>query len=339
MISLREFHPDGVSPGNPSAVANQRLRKLGFAAAAICAGVLFAIQGRINGALGAAVGNGFIAADISFCGSLATASLLLPAVPSLRAGLRRVRRALGTGELRVWHCLGGIGGAMFVVSQSITVGLLGVALFTVGVVAGQTVSGLLVDKAGLGPSGPQPLTLARIAGAALTLTGVATALAGGIHARGGLVLVILPLVGGAALAVQQAVIGRVAQTAGSPMAAGMVNFVVGTVVLAVAAAVSMVAVYGLPQAMPANPLLYLGGPIGAVFICAAAYLVAPLGVLVMALCAIAGQLIGSVLLDLTIPARGDHLEVATVVGAGVTLVAVAIASLPSRRSESAKMTR
>ena len=46
---------------------------------------------------------------------------------------------------------GGLGGAMYVASQSITVATLGVALFTVCIVAGQTGNSLLVDRLGLGP--------------------------------------------------------------------------------------------------------------------------------------------------------------------------------------------
>lgn len=317
--------------------AAERLRKAGFVAAAVGGGVLFAVQGRINGALGTELGDGFLAAAISFGTGLLLLLLLLAVLPRMRAGLRRVRGAIDTGALRPWHCLGGIGGAAFVASQSITVGLIGVALFTVGVVAGQTISGLFVDKIGLGPSGPRALTASRVAGAVLTLAGVGTALSGGIDAEGGLGLVIFPLVAGVSLAVQQAINGRVARAAGSSLAAGLVNFTIGTGALLMASSVAVVTVYGLPDALPADPLLYLGGPIGVVFICSAAYLVAPLGVLVMTLCVIAGQLIGSVLLDLIVPAQGDHLAAATVIGAGLTLVAVAIASLPARRGRSAKM--
>jgi transporter family-2 protein len=310
-----------------------RSRKLGLAVAAIASGVLFAVQGRINGALGADLGDGILAAVMSFAGGLVVLLLLATVYPRMRAGLRNARAALAAGELRTWHCLGGVGGAMFVASQSITVGVLGVAMFTVGVVAGQTVSGLLVDKVGLGPSGPRALTASRIAGAVLTLAGVGIALSGGVEAKSGLGLVIFPLVGGISLAVQQAINGRVAKAAGSSPAAALANFAIGTTVLLVASLVAIAAVYGLPDALPTNPLLYLGGPVGAVFICAGAYLVAPLGVLVVTMCIVAGQLIGSVLLDLILPTGGEQLTAATVIGAGLTLVAVAIASLSAGRRD------
>ena len=61
------------------------------------------------------------------------------------------RAAARAGALRPWQLLGGVAGASLVASQGITVGTIGVALFVVAVVAGQTSSGLAVDHAGLGP--------------------------------------------------------------------------------------------------------------------------------------------------------------------------------------------
>lgn len=40
-----------------------------------------------------------------------------------------------------------------VISQGLTLGTIGVAVFTVGLVAGQTMSSLAVDRAGIGPGG------------------------------------------------------------------------------------------------------------------------------------------------------------------------------------------
>lgn len=301
-----------------------------MAVAGVGMGALFALQGRINGQLGREVGDGLLAAAISFASGFVVLALMMTRTPRIRDGLRRARAAIRTGELRRWQCLGGIGGAALVASQAVTVGVLGVALFTVGVVVGQTVSGLIVDKIGLGPSGPQALTLTRVAGAVLALGGVAIALSGGIKATGGLGLLILPLLAGIGVAVQQAINGRVGVSAGNALTAGFVNFGVGSVALVLASALAMIAVYGPPREVPSNPVLYLGGLIGIVFISAAAYLVRPLGVLLFGLCTIAGQLIGSVLLDLVLPIRGAHLASSTVIGAAVTLLAVGVASIPVR---------
>jgi transporter family-2 protein len=68
--------------------------------------------------------------------------------------------------------------------------------------------------------------------------------------------------------------------------------------------------------------------IGIVFIAIAAALVRHIGVLLLGLGMIAGQVGGAVLLDLVAPAGGDHLDVATLAGAALTLVAVGVASIP-----------
>jgi transporter family-2 protein len=46
---------------------------------------------------------------------------------------------------------------------------------------------------------------------------------------------------------------------------------------------------------------------------------------------VAGQLLGAVLLDVLVPAAGDHLTLASVLGTVITLVAVVVAALPPRR--------
>jgi transporter family-2 protein len=142
-------------------------------AVATASGLTMAVQSRINGQLGIELQDSLLAAVISFGGGLLVLFVLLSLVRPMRTGVRRVASELRSGSLRPWQCLGGVGGAMFVAGQSVTVGVLGVSLFTVGVVAGQTVSGLFVDRAGLGPGGPQRLSVPRVLGAALTLVAVA----------------------------------------------------------------------------------------------------------------------------------------------------------------------
>ena len=119
-------------------------------------------------------------------------------------------------------------------------------------------------------------------------------------------------------------------TTGSPLSATLVNFTVGTMLLLVVAGI-VVAARGLPGPLPGEPLLYVGGLLGILFIAAAAVIVPLTGVLLLALGTVAGQLAGALLLDLFVPADGDHLTVATVAGTALTLVAVAVAALPARR--------
>ena len=139
-----------------------------------------------------------------------------------------------SGALRPWQLLGGVAGASFVASQGITVGTIGVALFVVAVVAGQTSSGLAVDHAGLGPSGPRAVTGGACWARRSPWSPSWSASAAARRRRGPdrrrAALALLPLLAGAATSWQQAVNGRVS-AAGGPMAAALVNFVVGTTCL------------------------------------------------------------------------------------------------------------
>ena len=146
-------------------------------------------------------------------------------------------------------------------------------------------------------------------------------------ASAALLLAALPLLAGACGAWQQALNGQVS-VVGGPFAAALVNFTLGTTLLALFAAVCVV-LTGPTQPLPPTVWLYAGGPIGVVFISSAAVLVRLLGILVFGLCAISGQVITALTLDLTL---GDvDLGALTVAGALLTLVGVAVAALPVRR--------
>ena len=108
----------------------------------------------------------------------------------------------------------------------------------------------------------------------------------------------------------------------------MINFAVGTTAL-VAVTLVRAQFVGWPEHLPTDPLLYLGGAIGCVFIGVNAFLVAHTGVLLLGLGTVAGQLVGSVLIDAVAPG-GAGLGFATIGGAVLALVAVAIATIPRR---------
>ncbi|MEV6690114.1 DMT family transporter [Micromonospora sp. NPDC051196] len=305
-------------------------RRAGAVVLAAVAGMAVAVQSRINGELGVRLGDGLAAAVISFGVGLLLLVVLLPATRAGRRGLSALRAALGTGALRPWQCLGGACGALLVFTQGATVGTLGVAVFTVAVVAGQSGSSLAVDRAGIGPGGRQPLTGARLTGAALTVVAVLLAVGGRGLEPASLALTVLPLIAGVAVAWQQAVNGWVRVVTRSTLTATGVNFAVGTSVLLVAFAVS-VAVRGAPSGgLPTEPWLYLGGPVGVLFIAVAATVVRLVGVLVLGLATIAGQVIGAVLLDVLLPTAASHPGPRTVLGALLTLVAVGVATLGGR---------
>jgi transporter family-2 protein len=312
---------------------------------AVAAGLAIPLQGRINGALGARLGDGIAAAVVSFTTGLVLMILVSLVLPRGRAGLAAIVPAVRERKFPPYYVLAGGIGALFVFAQSFTVGLLGVALFTVSTVTGQTVSGLLVDRLGLGPGGKKAVTGIRIIGCVLTIAAVAWAVSprfGGAPGTGApgtgapgaggdaaqLILpLLLPVLAGFLMSFQQAMNGTATMHYGTPIAATLVNFVAGTCVLWVAWLIK-VAVAGTGNPLPGEWWYYLGGPMGCVFIGLGALLVRSLGVLVTGLGMIAGQLLGSLGLDLLVPAPGSIVAVPTVLGTLLTLVAIVIATLP-----------
>jgi transporter family-2 protein len=308
-------------------------------AAAFGIGMLVAIQSRLNGELGGILGDGVPAALISFGTGLTILLVTTALVPRVRRALANVWQAIttpirGYGGLRWWQCVGGIAGAFLVATQSITVSVIGVAVFTVAVVAGQAVSSLVVDRLGFGPAGPQPYTTLRVVGAVVALVAVVLAVSDQMSHPDGLLLAVLPALGGVGTAVQQAINGRVARTA-SPdaygaVAAGVVNFLVGFLALLVVFLADL-AFRGMPHHLPSEPWLYLGGACGVIFISAAAAVVRVVGVFVLGLGTIAGQLIASLFIDLFLPASDEAVTLPVVAGTALALAAVVIAAVPNLR--------
>lgn len=308
---------------------------------AVGAGLAIPIQGRINGALGVHLNDGIAAAVVGFSTGLVIMILISLILPSGRAGLARILPAVRNRAFPPWYVMAGGIGALFVFSQSFTVGILGVALFTVAAVTGQTLSGLLVDRMGIGPAGKRAVTTMRVVGCVLTVAAVAWAvsprlagtpdsagmLAGGAGAETLVLPLILPVLAGFLMSFQQAMNGTATVHYGTPIAATLVNFAAGTVVLWIALAIK-VALFGPGNPLPAEWWYYLGGPMGCVFIGLAALLVRSLGVLVTGLGMIAGQLLGSLGLDLLVPAPGSVVAPATVLGTLLTLAAIILATLP-----------
>lgn len=298
-----------------------------------------ALQSRINGELGRRLGDGFTAAVISFGSGLVILCVAMAVAPAGRRGLRRVLAALRGRELPWWYVCGGAAGAFLVLSQGIAAAVLGVALFTVSVVAGQTVSGLVLDRVGLGPGGRRPLTPSRLAGAIVALAAVTWAVSAQFGGDVPVWTMLLPLIAGLGMGWQQAVNGQVRVLAESALTATFVNFLVGTTVLLVLMLVDW-GVAGLPGPLPAEPWLYAGGAIGCVFIAAAALLVRITGVLLLGLATVAGQLVTALLLDVLAPSSAEPVAFSTVGGTLLALVAVAVASVrwPGGRSRSARGT-
>ena len=299
---------------------------------ALVVGALTALQSRLNGELADITDSGVQAAVISFGTGWILLTIIVIAAPGVRRGLAEVWRSLRNGRLRWWQVVGGFLGGFFVAVQSATVPVIGVAIFTVAVVAGQVSNSILVDRAGLGPAGRQSITPTRVIAAVLALAAVVVAVSDRFTdaAEGSLLAVVFALIAGLAIAVQQAINGRVGAAARNAWTAAWVNFTLGTVMLSALLGVA----WGLtdfdPGALPSGPWwIYLGGTIGVLFIAAAAWVVQRLGVLLFALLTITGQLTGALALDWLAPASGVTVHLTLIVGVVLAGFAVAVGSLSS----------
>ncbi|WP_106816876.1 DMT family transporter [Microbacterium timonense] len=300
---------------------------IGVGAAAVI-GILTAVQARINGQLGARIGDGFAAAVISFGSGLVVLIVLSLVLPQGRRGFAALSKGMRERTIPVWMLCGGVAGALSVATQSLAVGIIGVALFTVGVVAGQTVSGLLLDRSGIGPAGTVAVTPARLIGGLLAMLAAAVSLAGGVHAPP--VFVILPFLVGAGIAWQSAVNGRLRQRVGTPLTATLVNFIGGTAVLGIAELVHT-GVAGPPAAYPADAWLYVGGVIGVAYIFLAAALVPYTGVLLLGLGTVVGQVVTSVVIDALWPTSAAPSLAQSLLMSTLAILSVVVAAVPWRR--------
>lgn len=296
----------------------------------LCGG-LVATQSRINSELAHDIDNGYLAALISFGSGLVILSVIGVVHPGTRRGIATVFGAIRSRTTPWWYAIGGLAGGLFVLAQGLTGAVLGVALFTVATVTGQTLSGMLVDRSGLGTMRPKPVTVLRVVGAALAVVAVAFSVSPQVQGGVALWVLILPLAAGLGLGWQQAVNGQLREISNSPLTATFFNFMVGATALAVVFLVHTL-VAGGPLRLSSNPLLYVGGMLGILFIAGYAITVQYIGVLLLGLCAIAGQLVASLVFDLVAPVADHRVAWTTVVGTAVTLLAVAIAAVPTRAS-------
>lgn len=299
-------------------------------AAAVLVGVLTAAQARINGQLGARIDDGLVAAFVSFGSGFVVVAIVSALLPSGRRGYRALVDGIRARTIPLWMICGGIAGALTVATQGLTVAIIGVSLFTVGVIAGQALCGLVLDRIGFGPAGKVMVSVARLGGGLLALAAVAVSLSGDVFATTPAWMLLLPFGAGLGIAWQQATNGRLRQKVGTPLTATLVNFIGGAAVLGIAALVS-IAARGRTASFPTEPWLYVGGTLGVIYIFLSAAIVARIGVLVMGLGAVVGQILTSVVIDAVWPAAAGPDAWRTTIVVALALASVIVAAAPWQR--------
>jgi transporter family-2 protein len=291
--------------------------------------MLTAWHARANGELAVLVGSGLEAAVWSFGSGLIMLTILLMVNQRMQVGVKKVVKGLRNHNFPRWYILGGLLGGTFVGVQASVVPLIGVALFTVAFVAGQSSNALLVDRIGLGPAGSTAISPIRVIASVLAVGGVIVAVSGRLTGEISLMPVVLSFLAGALVAVQQAINGRIGITAGNAFSSTWFNMVFGTSAL-IAASFTQI-FWGDMQvsAFPSDSWwVYTGGIVGVAFIAMSIWVVPKVGVLIFVLISVSGQLIGALFLDIVMPTSGTSITPTLFIGVGLTFAAVALSVSP-----------
>jgi bacterial/archaeal transporter family-2 protein len=304
--------------------------KFSHIAITFIASIIITAQSSINSKLNTFTQNALITALINFTTGLLILALMIIFSRAIRQGFTNIPRLVREGKLKRWQLCGGLSGAFFVASQSSLVQVIGVAIFTVSAVAGQTTAALLVDKSGIGPAGKQPVTVARVGAAILGISGVLVSVLGqSSEGKFAIGAVLVSFAAGGLVATQPALNGQIANQTGQPAAATLVNFIVGFTTLII--------VYGVKQQispqgfivppMPwENPVIWLGGPFGVMFVLTAAFMAKTLGVFLFTLTSVVGQLSGAILMEVLFPTAATNITWQLLLGISITGAAVILAS-------------
>lgn len=295
---------------------------------AALSGILIAAQSRVNGGLSAALGNSTEAAVYSFGSGFLVLNIIALANPRVRQGIRRIVAGVKSGELPAWRLSAGIMGGIFVAIQTYTVPIIGVALLSVVMIAGQTLASLIVDQIGITGGGKQPITNRRILAALITIIAVLVAVWEEIQlANISPMPIIIVFVGGFMIGVQRALNGQINDISGQSFSTTWLNFFMGTstlVILLIIKTASGADLVGLPT----SPWwIYWGGTIGVLYIASSSVIVAKIGVLPFTLFATGGQLIGSLIFDLIAPPEDVKVGVNLVLGILITYIGVLVGGL------------
>ncbi len=299
-------------------------KKLDFLAA--ISGLMIALQARANGELSHRIGNPIEAALVSFGSGLLIITFISAFNPAIKKGMKNLRSAVAKREIPLWTLFAGMLGGSFVAVQTQIVPVIGVAIYSVASIAGQTATSLLVDRIGLTGGGKKQITAKRVTAAGVTVLAVLVSVLDRIDARNlSLWAVLFGCIAGAIVGVQRALNGRINESTNQSFATSLLNFIMGTTFLVVFLAIGMFINRADVVALPAGPWwIYTGGVIGVIYIAFTSTIVQHLGVLTFTLISVGGQLVGSLLIDLYSPTDGVQVSAYLVTGIVMTYLGVVV---------------
>ena len=305
---------------------------------AALSGAMIALQARANGELSHRLDSGLQAALISFSSGLLILLIITPFSPHIKKGVTNLRGAITRKEIARWKLLAGALGGSFVAFQSHIVPLIGVAIFSVASIAGQTAMSLVVDRIGLTGGGKKLISVRRVLAALLTVIAVLVSVWDRIDANNlSIIAVSTGCIAGAIVAVQRALNGEINEYTHQSFATSLLNFATGaTFLLLVIITAVIIGIVDLSP-LPAGPWwIYTGGVIGVIYIAFTSTIVQHLGVLTFTLFSVGGQLAASLIIDLVSPTDGASVSAYLITGLAMTYMGVIAGGVSNSRMQKPK---
>jgi transporter family-2 protein len=299
-------------------------KRLDFLAA--ISGVLIALQARANGELSQRLDNGLQAALISFSSGLIIIATIALFNPSIKQGVRTLSRAVKARDLPPWTLFAGMLGGAFIAVQTQIVPLLGVAIYSVASIAGQSAISLFVDRIGLTGGGKKQITPRRVTAALITVFAVFISVADRLDGKNlSILAVVLGIASGGIVGIQRALNGQINEHSHQSFTTSFLNFAMGLTFLTILLLFAFIIGDFKFSPLPAGPWwIYAGGVIGVVYVAFTSTIVQHLGVLTFTLISVGGQLVGSLLIDLFSPTEGVQISIYLVTGIVLTYLGVLV---------------
>jgi len=293
---------------------------------AVLTGVMIAEQARANSELSIRIGNSVEAAFVSFTSGLIIIAVITLFNPTIKLGLKNLRTAVKSGQMGSWRLLAGaLGGAAIAISTHV-VPLIGVALYSVATISGQTAVSLLVDRIGLAGGERKLISLRRVIAALITVLAVLVSVLDKISIdKFQLFAVALGLCAGVIIGIQRSLNGSINVHSKASYATSLLNFIMGSTFLALLTLALLILRGDAINPLPSGPWwIYTGGVVGVIYIAMSSIVVQHLGVLTFVLFSVGGQLLGSLIFDIIAPTEGAHVTAYLITGIVMTYIGVVV---------------
>ncbi len=300
---------------------------------AALSGAMIALQARANGELSHRLNNGLQAALVSFGSGLLIIFVFTLFNSTIKEGIKNLRTAVANKEIARWKLFAGALGGSFVAIQTQIVPLIGVAIYSVASIAGQTAMSLVVDRIGLTGGGKKLISPRRVLAAVLTVLAVLVSVWDRIDANNlSMFAVTAGGIAGAIVGIQRALNGQINEYSHQSFTTSLLNFITGTSFLLILIVAGLILGRNELSPLPSGPWwIYTGGVIGVIYIAFTSTIVQHLGVLTFTLFSVGGQLVGSLIIDLVSPTDGVSVSAYLVTGIVMTYAGVIAGGVGSSR--------